>query len=92
VSDGDRKWPQVWTWPQVFNLRVPRPGCASPLGPAHARRRTLAAPILGFTRSVLTRFGILPPLVSKRRLSGTGSPSLPRHVLRKPNRVSDGDR
>ena len=64
-------------WPQVFNLRIPRPGYAAPLGAAHARRRTLAAPILGFARSVLTRFGILPPLVSKRRLSGTGGPSLP---------------
>jgi hypothetical protein len=30
-----------------------------------------------FARSVLTRFGIPPALVSKRRLSGTGSPSLP---------------
>jgi hypothetical protein len=28
-------------------------------------------------RSVLTRCGILPALVSKRRLPGTGSPSLP---------------
>jgi hypothetical protein len=38
------------------------------------RRRTLAAAILAFTRSLLTRFGILPALVSKRRLSGHGQP------------------
>jgi len=62
-------------WPQVCNLRCPGL-CAAPLGTAHARRRTLAAPILGFARSVLTRFGIVPALVSKRRLPGTGSPSL----------------
>ena len=48
----------------------------APLGTAHARCRTFAAPILGFAHSVLTRFGILPSLVSKRRLPGTGSPSL----------------
>ena len=63
-------------WPQVFNLRIPRPGYAAPLEAAHARRRTLTAPLVGFVRSVLTRFGILPPLVSKRRLLGTGGPSL----------------
>jgi hypothetical protein len=38
------------------------------------RRRTLTAPIVGFVRSVLTRFGILPALVSKRRLPGHGQP------------------
>ena len=48
----------------------------SPLGAAHARRRTLAAGILPSACSVLTRFAILASLVSKRRLSGTGSPSL----------------
>jgi hypothetical protein len=63
-------------WPQVFNLRIPRPGYAAPLEAAHARRRTLTAPLVGFVRSVLTRFGILPSLVSKRRLLGTGGPSL----------------
>ena len=36
--------------------------------------RSLRAP--PFTRSVLTRFGIPPALISKRRLVGTGSPSL----------------
>jgi hypothetical protein len=41
-----------------------------------SRRRTFAAGILPSAHSVLTRFGILPARVSKRRLPGTGSPSL----------------
>jgi hypothetical protein len=78
----------VATWPQVVSVAA---GClsgrrfstcgisglgAAPLGTAHVRRRTLATGILPFTRSVLTRFAILAALVSKRRLPGTGSPSL----------------
>jgi len=46
------------------------------LGAAHARRRTLAAGILSSARSVLLRSAIVASRSNKRRLPGTGSPSL----------------
>jgi len=46
----------------------------SPLGAAHARRRTLAAGILPSACSVLTRFAILASLGQQRRLPGHGQP------------------
>ena len=89
MSDGDRKWPQVSKWPQVFNLRDP--ACAPP-------RSGLPMPVAGRSRmpswhplsACPRRFALRAALAPIARLSGTGSPELSPGI-RKPNRVSDGD-
>jgi hypothetical protein len=75
VSDGDCTKVAAGSlkWPQVFNLRVVRVALRSGL-PTPVAGRSLRAP--PSAHSVLTRFGIPPALISKRRLVGTGSPSL----------------
>jgi len=71
----------VAKWPQVFNLRFP---VAQVCNLRCRRRSGLPVPVAGRSRmpswhplsACPLRFGILPTLAPRARLSGTGSPEL----------------